>query len=258
MKRVWLCLIAGALAAIIFAASVSAENTGNISGTVCDSQTGLPIPGARVRIDSTSMGALVNPNDGSYEILNVKPGIYQLVSDCIGYNKITMIGVIVVADSTTIANFELVSEAVKVGDITVCAIAPTITKEVSTCSRITSAQLNSLPVTTMQGVLKAQTGIVSQGGAIHVRGSRAGEIGFVDDGVLIKNQLGGYGCIQNSNLADFNTEQYNRIYDNSFLDPRDNPLSTFSIDVTPPPTAMSDVLSTTANCRLPMLSALKR
>jgi Ca-activated chloride channel homolog len=259
MRRVWLCLIAGALAAIFFAASTTAENTGNIMGTVCDSQTGLPIPGARVMIDSTSMGALVNPNDGSYEILNVKPGIYNLVSDCIGYNKITMTGVIVIADSTTIADFKLVAEAVKVGDIIVCATAPTITKEVSSAARISSAQLNSLPVTTIEGVLKSQAGIVSQGGAIHVRGSRAGEIGLVDDGVLIKDQLGGYGGVniggsdpnQVSRLSPnpspqsggsvnfstqqyqnaFNTEQYNRIYDNSFLDPRDNPLSTFSIDV---------------------------
>jgi hypothetical protein len=58
-----------------------------------------------------------------------------------------------------------------------------------------------LPVQTIEGVLKAQTGVVSQGGALHVRGSRAGEIGIVDDGVLIKDQLGGYGGI-NAGGAD--------------------------------------------------------
>lgn len=204
MKRIWLYLLAGATLAIIGASPVFADSTGTIKGVVCDSQSGLPVPGSRVMIDGTSMGALVNPADGSYVINHIPPGIYDLTSDCIGYNKCKVTNVAVDSNLTTEIDFKLVSEAVKVGDITVCAVAPTISKEVSCCSRIVP---------------------------LNIRGSRCGYLGIVDDGVLIRDQLGGYGGIRYSNPADFNTEQYNRIYDNSFLDPRDNPLSTFSIDV---------------------------
>ncbi len=231
MKRIWLYLMAGAIAAIIGASLVFADSTGTIKGLVCDSQSGLPVPGARVMIDNTPMGALVNPADGSYVILNVKPGTYKLISDCIGYNKLIVSGVVVKADSTTIVYFKLVSEAVKDGDITLRGVPPTITKSVSTCTHISRAESKSFPVMYMQGVIRPHSGVVSQGGPINIRGSRCGFLGKVDDGIIIKDPLGGYGGIRYSNPADFNTEQYNRIYDNSFLDPRDNPLSTFSIDV---------------------------
>ncbi|MBU4488272.1 MAG: von Willebrand factor type A domain-containing protein [Candidatus Omnitrophica bacterium] len=39
------------------------------------------------------------------------------------------------------------------------------------------------------------------------------------------------GWDQYQQVGEFNTEQYNRIYDNEFLMAKDNPLSTFSIDV---------------------------
>lgn len=180
---------------ILMTWSLFGATTGKLSGVVTDKQTGLPIPGARIMIDKTSMGALVNPADGSYVILNVPPGVYSLVSDCIGYNKLTVTNVTVNADVTTEINFELVSEVVRVGDITVEAKRPDITKAVSTEVHISRAAIDALPVQTIEGVLKAQTGVVSQGGALHVRGSRAGEVGIVDDGVLIKDQLGGYGGI---------------------------------------------------------------
>jgi len=182
---------------LLLAPRLFSGTTGKISGVVIDGQTKLPVPGARVMIQGTSMGALVSPIDGSYVILNVPPGVYTLVSDCIGYKKTTVTNVRVNADVTTEQDFKLVSEALPGDSVVVVGTRPEIDKfEVSTVERISADKIRALPVTNIEGVIKTQTGFVSQGGALHVRGSRAGEIGLVDDGVLIKDHLGGYGSVK--------------------------------------------------------------
>jgi len=120
---------------------VFAGTTGKIAGVVVDSENKQPIP-AR-----TTMGANVSPIDGSYVILNVPPGTYTLVAECIGYNKLTYTDLLIRIDVTTERNFELVSEAIRIEDITVVAERPVIDKyEVSTVDRISSEEILSLPV----------------------------------------------------------------------------------------------------------------
>lgn len=35
-------------------------------------------------------------------------------------------------------------------------------------------------------------GIIDKNGSLHIRGSRAGEVGIIDDGVFIRDELGGH------------------------------------------------------------------
>ena len=56
--------------------------TGKISGRVIDTETGLELPGASVRIEGTTMGNMAGP-DGSYFILNVPPGTYSVTASLI-------------------------------------------------------------------------------------------------------------------------------------------------------------------------------
>lgn len=171
-----------------------AGTTGKISGVVLDSEDKQPVVGARVVIEGSTMGALVNPMDGSFVIQNVPPGTYTLVASCIGYNNTTVKDLLVHVDVTTEQNFELISEAIQMDDVIVFADEPEINKfETSTVDRIGTREIEALPVMDIQGIVKMQTGFVSQGGALHVRGSRAGGLAFIDDGVTIRDQLGGYG-----------------------------------------------------------------
>ena len=173
-----------------------AGTTGKITGKIVDSETKETIPGSRVMIEGTTMGANTNPKDGSYVIINVPPGTYTLIASCIGYNKLTTEKVVVQADVVTEQNFELVSEAIKVGDVVVTAIRPVIEKfEVSCVERVSKEEIANIPAINIEGIIKAQTGLVSQSGALHVRGSRAGELTHVDDGVVVHDQLGGYGGV---------------------------------------------------------------
>jgi Ca-activated chloride channel family protein len=208
MKFMRLLPIAAALLVASIYAQSSQKDAGTIKGTVTD-ENGSPIPGVTVQIEGTKMGTAAS-FDGSYVILNVPVGTYDLVATSIGYNKEKIKGVKVIADSTTEVNFKLTSEAIKTEDVVVCAASPEIEKDIS-ASRTTISPYHAR------------------------RGGRSGEVIYMVDGIEIKNQLGGLHYQPNVHFnppfVDHNTEGYDRIYENEFLDALSNPLSTFSIDV---------------------------
>jgi hypothetical protein len=72
---------------------------GAIKGIVIDS-SGLPLPGATIRIESTDWGAASNIN-GEFVISCLPAGTYNVLSSIIGYRLLKRLGVEVFADSTT-------------------------------------------------------------------------------------------------------------------------------------------------------------
>jgi len=62
----------------------SAYAQGVITGVVTDSETGLPLPGATVIIDGTSMGSATDI-DGGYTIAPLDPSTYTIVVSFLGY-----------------------------------------------------------------------------------------------------------------------------------------------------------------------------
>lgn len=84
---------------------------GTLSGIVIDSFTNFPIPGARVVLSGTCIGALVNPTDGTYFISKIPSGIYTVIFSCIGYNNAIIDSVIIKADSLTVISFSLGAQA---------------------------------------------------------------------------------------------------------------------------------------------------
>lgn len=191
-------LLLASLAILLMFNSALAGTVGKIIGVVKDKSTGEGIPGVSIQIQGTSMGAAAT-FDGSYVILNVRPGEYTLVAKTIGYNQVTKTEVKVEADITTEINFELQSEAQKVEDITVVAPQPAINKYVATTEVHKDAdEIAHMPVDNVADVLRTTSGFVRDNGTFHARGGRSGEISYMVDGIEIKNVLGGYG----SNLRD--------------------------------------------------------
>jgi hypothetical protein len=86
--------------------SLLAQSGGKLSGKVTDDATGEPLPGCNVVIAGTVMGASTDA-DGTYFILNVPPGKYDVQTSVIGYRKIMERGVIVNSGKTTVVNFKL-------------------------------------------------------------------------------------------------------------------------------------------------------
>src|SRR5260221_6969281 len=105
--------------------------TGKITGTIRDSQSNEPLVGVNVIIEGKSLGASSGV-DGSYLILNVPPGKYNLMASAIGYAKKTVSDVIVSIDLTTTIDFQLEVAAVELSkEIVITAERQAVKKDLT-------------------------------------------------------------------------------------------------------------------------------
>lgn len=174
------------LLVFVFPLSALGQNVGRIAGVITDAATGEPLPGANVVIEGTTRGAAADV-DGSYYILNVPPGRYELRASMIGYEAMVVTDVIVNANRTTEVDFELTDEAVGVGEVTVMAERPDVERDKTSTSYIVRAEdVQQLPgVRDIGDVLSLQPDVIDG----HFRGGRQGEEYYTLQGMGIVNPL---------------------------------------------------------------------
>lgn len=96
----------------------SRQQTGRISGTVTDAESGDPLTGVNVRVVGTNQGAATGPQ-GDYTISNVEVGTYELRASFVGYEDAVKSGIEVNEGSTTQVNFTLQPAAQQLEDVVV-------------------------------------------------------------------------------------------------------------------------------------------
>ncbi len=155
--------------------------TGKIRGLVTDASNGEPLIGCNIIISSTSYGAATS-TDGSYMILNIPPGNYDVMFSMIGYQKVLVKNVNISIDFTTQLDKQLPVKAIKGEMVTVIAEKPMIRKDLtSTTAVVSSEEMESLPITEISDALEMQAGYVDGS----LRGGRKGEIAYLIDGIPI-------------------------------------------------------------------------
>ncbi|MBM4354813.1 MAG: VWA domain-containing protein, partial [Deltaproteobacteria bacterium] len=185
-------------------ATAGAAAGGRISGNVADSK-GNPLSGATVAVDGQGKSG-VSAGNGSYSISGVPAGTYTLTCSAPGHVTLSKSNIKVVEGGATTVDFKLSAEGKK--DLLLedqartrdqdrekkASEATKMKKEVS--MRSVAAGAMAPPAEPAPGYMRPPATIV------------VGEA-----------------------LIEHNTEEYDRIYENTFLAALDNPLSTFSIDV---------------------------
>ena len=162
---------------------VFAQATGKIVGVVTDSKTNEPLAGANVLIEGTVLGAAANA-DGSFIILNVPVGTYDVSASIISHKKLTVQEVRVLSSVTTELNFKLDQSVVQGQEVTVVAERKLFEKSVtSSVSMSTSDELENIPVRGVTNIIANMAGVVSQDDQIHIRGGRPHEVKFLVGGV---------------------------------------------------------------------------
>ena len=176
----------GALLLLSSAAPVLAQNVGRISGTVTDAAGGDPLPGANVIVEGTTRGAAAEA-DGSYFILNVPPGRYELRASMVGYEPVVVVDVIVNANRTTTVDFQLTDAAIGAGEVTITAQRPDVERDKTSTSYIVRPEeIEALPgMRDIGDVLSLQPDIIDG----HFRGGREGEEYYTLQGMGIVNPL---------------------------------------------------------------------
>jgi TonB-linked SusC/RagA family outer membrane protein len=99
--------------------------TGQIAGTVSDSSTGAPIPGAQVAVTGTTLGARTNET-GQFTIAGVAPGTHSLDVRRLGFAARTVRGVQVTAGQTASVSVALSPVAFRLQEmVTTGVVDPT-------------------------------------------------------------------------------------------------------------------------------------
>ena len=172
-----------------------AAATGQIKGKITDKKSGEPVISASVQIVGTTLGAMTD-FDGNFNIRQVETGTYVVKISHLDYNSVEIADVIVKPDLSVEADAQLEQKVTDVGvTIKVTAKKDIIDKfEVSNQVTITSEQIETRPVTTVEELIKSVAGVVTgASGEVFIRGGRAGEVAYVVDGVPIGDPLGGLG-----------------------------------------------------------------
>jgi len=185
--------VAGLL--LLCASTGQAASTGKIAGVVQDGESGVALPNANIVLVDTELGT-ISDEEGRFFILNVPPGMYSIRVTYIGYAAYTVEEVRVSSGLTTEVDLEPTSEAIRGEEMIVRAVRPIIDKNATNAVRIVSAEdLEIMPFRGVQNVLAMQTGVVEDEGALHVRGSRADEIGYYVEGANTRNIVTGNSAL---------------------------------------------------------------
>ncbi|QEM09503.1 SusC/RagA family TonB-linked outer membrane protein [Mucilaginibacter rubeus] len=184
------------LCAFLMMSFMAFSQTGSIKGKVSD-ETNLPLPGATVTIDGTTIGSTTDPN-GNYAINNVKAGTYTLSVKFIGYITIKKS---VTVSGATIENFSLLPESKSLSEVVVIGYGTQRKKDLSgAITNVTAKDFQKGVITTPEQLIAgkvAGVSVISNSGApgagstIRIRGgaslSASNDPLIVIDGVPISN-----------------------------------------------------------------------
>jgi len=164
--------------------SLLAQSGGKLSGKVTDDATGEPLPGCNVVIVGTVMGASTDA-DGTYFILNVPPGKYDVQTSVIGYKKILESGVIMNSGKTTVVNFKLRLTELIQKEVVIEATRPDVQPEKTS----TSTVIRPEDVQSLAGMRDVNDviGLAADVTDGHFRGGRANEEYYLLQGMGITN-----------------------------------------------------------------------
>ncbi|HCY78030.1 MAG TPA: TonB-dependent receptor [Ignavibacteriales bacterium] len=177
-------LLFSILALNIFSIHIFAQ-VGKISGTVRDASNNEALIGANVLIEGTNIGAATNV-DGSFVILNVSPGTYNLRASMVGYAASTFTDVRVNIDQTTEVNFKLTSNTFQTEEVVVIASTPIVQRDVSSSRvNLNVEEIQNLPVSSISGVIGLQAGVRS---GLEIRGGAADQTAFLVNGVTLRDE----------------------------------------------------------------------
>jgi len=244
-KYILLTLIIAGLAAF------RCNTTRHITGTVYGADDKLPIPGATVKIKGTSAGVVTNQS-GRYN-LNAPDGSALVVS-YIGYqSKTVAIGKSDTVDVYLDASNSQLGEVVVTQALGVKHSSKALGYSAATITPDASANPPALSELSVQNQANKMPGKVAGVGA-HTPGNATYK--SPAGGAAMNKSLKYAASAQyNPNTSNPQDESYKTINENGFSNAKDNPLSTFSVDVDA--ASYSNVRRFINNGQLPPVDAVR-
>jgi outer membrane receptor protein involved in Fe transport len=181
--------IACCAAFLSIAASAHAQApTGRVTGTVTEKGK-LPIEFANVILLGTKLGTMTDAN-GNFVLAGVPVGSASVQVQPLGYDKQVQT-IVVNAGATSTVKFDFgESKVVKqIEEIQVTAAKRIDTKSSTTMQNLSAEKLREIPVDNLKEAVGTKAGVVAQGGELHFRGGRGGEVKYQISGVESSDPL---------------------------------------------------------------------
>ncbi|TAK32463.1 MAG: hypothetical protein EPO28_17740, partial [Saprospiraceae bacterium] len=206
----------------------------SLQGIVTDAESGQPILFGTVALykNSVLITGAETDFDGFYSITEIDSGTYEVEFSYTGYQSLKVPDVEVLASKANKLDAKLVTgETLEA--VMVCFSKPLVEQDYTTqVTTISSSQIRNLPT-------RNRRGLASMAAGVSARGSRSTSSDYYIDGVRVSGREARKYQKQNARpphepgQADsgFNTEDYAAIVENEFKSVKNDPLSTFSIDV---------------------------
>lgn len=190
--KISLAVLLTILAAQFIFTNGFSQTTGSIAGKVVDAKDNSPLTGAVIKILGTSKGAVVD-DEGSYLILNVDVGTYEVEASFLDYKAKKVSDVKVSVDSRVTVNFSMERvNAVSTDTIEITAEKSGI--EIQESGRlVTEEQIENTGIRGVQNIAAKTAGIVTdeRGDNINIRGGRSSSNLVIVDGVVTSNPIDG-------------------------------------------------------------------
>ena len=175
----------------LFIVPMSFAQTGTVTGTVIDAETGEAVPGANAVLVEISSGAATNPN-GEYTISGVVAGTYTLRVSFVGYREFET-EVTIQADQTTTQDVALEAGALGLDQIVVTGYGTQRRSDISgSITTVETEEIRDIPVQNTESLLQGRaagvrvsstSGNPGNGFEVNVRGE--GSINAGDDPLYI-------------------------------------------------------------------------
>jgi hypothetical protein len=167
-------------------------NKVSLKGTIVNSVTQSPIIGATIRVDSTNSGA-ISRNDGTFEIKNLKAGIYTVKFTAIGYQTYVKSDVNITNVNPVELQIDLIETTIQLDGVEVRGSFFIKNSETVTSTQSFSAEEIRRAPGIQQDVVRATSllpgvGVINPGrNDLIVRGGAAFENLFIVDNIEIPN-----------------------------------------------------------------------
>ncbi len=147
---------------LLVTASMAMAQTATLSGKITDSGTGEGLPGANVTIVSgTAQTGGATDSDGTFEVVNIRPGTYTVTISYIGYETQTLADVVLSGGDTQSITIALVATGIEMNPISVSASRrpEKVLEAPASVAVIEARAIHSRPVLTATEHLKTTPGV---------------------------------------------------------------------------------------------------
>lgn len=182
-----------ALMLLAITASINAQTSATLTGTVTDEADGSELPGATVKLVGTYYGAMTG-DDGKFVIGNLKPGDYTVRVSFVGYADKVYTGIRVGAGKTKKMKITLTSQENTFQTVTIVGDKNLMElDDANSGVSVKSKEINDMNVRNVQDVAAIQAGVNKTADGLQIRGGRVYETSYLVDNISAQDPLAGTG-----------------------------------------------------------------